>query len=90
MRLYAKKRLMQHRLESRDLTQVIALSLYDGVNVSDFEQIIDCLDLVLFLFAANFQFLLCGILWRVSGDNMFNVTLVCGYSHHWLSSFFRL
>ena len=39
-----------HSLESRDLTLVIALSLYHDVNASDFKQFIGYLNLV-FLFA---------------------------------------
>ena len=86
IRLYAKKHFLLHRLESKDLTLVIVLSLFYGVSASDFEQFIEYLNFFLFLFAAELQFLLCYILWETSCENMFTALLACWYSHYWLSS----
>ena len=51
-------------LVSGDLKLVIALYLYHGVNASGFQQFIGCLNLFLFLIAANLQSLLCFVIWK--------------------------
>ena len=82
--LYAKNTILQHCLESRNLPLVIALLFNYGVNISDFEQLIGCLNL--FLFATDLQFLLCCILWEASGEMCSFCFSHVGIYLYWLSS----
>ena len=81
IRIYAKKHFLQYHLESRNLTLVIAFSLYNGDNAFTLSSSLfawTCFYLPIKASSSKFTIILCCILWEARGENMFTNPLAFG------------